>query len=134
MTAVGGAHALVLIVGTGPAHEDRVVGMGFDVLLQILRTLEGLATEVTFVRLQRDMDTDVRSNVVTLDGSSTAGCPLARQVEVVGALATNMLVTDMFLKYLLETVLLAPARDDGRAYVENFWRNEAFTARVPPAD
>ena len=26
--------------------------------LQVLRTLEGLATEVTFVRLQRDMDTD----------------------------------------------------------------------------
>jgi len=114
MTAVSGAHALVLVVGPGAAHEDRVIGMSLDVLLEILRTLEGLATEVTFVRLQRDMDTDVRCDVVTLDSGGTAGCPLARQVEIVSALAANMFVTDVL--------------------VENFRRSEAFTARIPPAD
>lgn len=43
-----------------------------DVLLQILRTLEGLATKLTLVRLERDMNTNVRGNVVSLDSGSPA--------------------------------------------------------------
>lgn len=58
MAAVG-AHTLVLILWRGAADEDRVIGMGLDMLFEILGPLEGLATEVTFVRLQRNMDTDV---------------------------------------------------------------------------
>lgn len=52
--------------------KDRVVGVCLHVLLEILGTLEGLATEVTFVRLQWDMDTDVRGDVITLDGGGSA--------------------------------------------------------------
>lgn len=66
-------------------------------LLQILRTLEGLAAELTLVRLQGHMDTDVRGNVITLDGGCSARVPLASQVQVVGALATNMSLTNVFL-------------------------------------
>lgn len=52
--------------------------MGFDVLLEILRTLERLSTEVAFVRLERDVDADVRGDVVTFDGGSATITPLAR--------------------------------------------------------
>lgn len=51
--------------------------MRLDVLLQVLRTLEGLAAEIALVRLERDVHTNVRSDVVALDGGGTAGAPLA---------------------------------------------------------
>lgn len=75
----------------------RVVGMGLDVFLQILRALEGLATEVTLVWLQGDMHTDMRGDMVALDGGSVAVAPLAGQVQVVGAFATDMALADVFL-------------------------------------
>jgi hypothetical protein len=75
----------------------RVIGMGLDVLLQVLRALEGLATEVALVRLQGDMDTNMGGDVVALDGGGVAVAPLASQVQVVGALATDMALADVFL-------------------------------------
>lgn len=54
------------------ADQDRVIGMGLDVFLQVLRTLEGLAAELTLVRLQGHVDTDVRGDVVSLDRGGTA--------------------------------------------------------------
>lgn len=71
--------------------------MCLDVLLQILGTLESLATEVALVRLQGDVDTNVRRDVVTLYSRSTAVTPLAGQVQVVGALATNMAFANVVL-------------------------------------
>lgn len=71
--------------------------MCLDVLLEILRTLERLATEVAFVRLERDMNADVRGDVVSLDGGGAASTPLASQVEVVGALAADMALADVVL-------------------------------------
>ena len=55
-----------------PTNQDGVVGMGFDMLLQILGSLKGLAAEVTFVRLQRNVNTNVRSDMVSLDGCCPA--------------------------------------------------------------
>jgi hypothetical protein len=75
----------------------RVIGMGLDVFLQILGTLEGLSTEVALVRLQGDMDTDMRGDVVALDCGGVAVAPLAGQVQVVGALATDVALADVFL-------------------------------------
>jgi hypothetical protein len=71
--------------------------MSLNVLLQILRTLESLATEVALVRLERYMDSNVRGDVITLDGGSVASTPLARQVQVVSAFASNMALADVFL-------------------------------------
>lgn len=71
--------------------------MRLDVLLQILRAFESLATEVALVRLQWDVNTNVRRDVVTLHSSGTAVTPLASQVQVVGALATNMAFTNVVL-------------------------------------
>ena len=58
--------------------------MSFDVLLQVLRTLEGLLAEVTSVRLQWDVNTNVRGDVVPFDGSSTTAPPGTSQAQIVG--------------------------------------------------
>ena len=71
--------------------------MGLDMFLQILRTLEGLATEITLVRLERHMYANVRSNVVALDSGSVTRPPLASQIQVVGALATDMAFANVLL-------------------------------------
>lgn len=68
-----------------------------DMLLEILGALEGLAAELAFVRLERDVNTDVRGDVITLDGGGAARVPLASEVQVVGALAADMALTDMLL-------------------------------------
>ena len=78
-------------------HQDTVIGVCLDMLLQILRALEGLATEVALVRLEWDVDADVGGNVVALDGGRSACAPLAGQVEVVGALATDMAFANVVL-------------------------------------
>ena len=71
--------------------------MSLDMFLEILRTLEGLATEFAFVRLQGDMDSDMGGNLVTLDGGGSALAPGAGQIEVVRRLATDMALADMLL-------------------------------------
>jgi len=65
---------------------------------QVLRSLEGLAAELALVRLQGYVDSDVRSDVVTLNRGGTALAPGARQVEVVGGLATDMAFADVLLE------------------------------------
>lgn len=71
--------------------------MRLDVFLEVLRTLEGLAAEVAAVRLQRDVDADVRGDVVAFDDLDAAGAPRALEVEVVGAFTTDMALTDVIL-------------------------------------
>lgn len=93
--AVGSAQGAMLVL-RGP-DEDTVIGVGLDVLFQILRPLEGLAAEVALVRLQGDVDPDVRGDVVTLHSRGAARVPLARQVEVVGALPAYVLLAEMVL-------------------------------------
>jgi hypothetical protein len=80
------------------ACEDRVIGMCLDVLLEILGTLEGLAAELALVRLEGYMNTDMRGDVIALDGGGAARVPLARKAQVVCALAANMALADVFLK------------------------------------
>lgn len=82
------------------AKENGVVGVCLDVLLQILRTLESLSTEVTFVRLEWDVDSDVRSDMVTLYGSSAALIPTTGEVKVICAFATDMLLANVFKESL----------------------------------
>jgi hypothetical protein len=71
--------------------------MGLHVLLQILGALESLATEVALVRLQGNVNSNVRRNVITLDSGGAAIAPLAGEVQVVGALAADMALTDVVL-------------------------------------
>lgn len=73
-------------------------------LLEILWPLECFAAEVTAMGLQRDVDTDVRGDVVSLDGGGSAGAPCAGQAEVVGALAANVNVTKVVLQSRQSTI------------------------------
>lgn len=43
------------------------------------------------------MDSDVRSDMITLDGRGPTGAPSADEIEVVCALATDMTFADMVL-------------------------------------
>jgi hypothetical protein len=76
---------------------SRVLSMSLDVLLEILRTLEGLLAGVALVRLEWNMDTDVRSDVIALDSSRVAVDPSTSQVKIVGGLAADMTLTHVLL-------------------------------------
>jgi hypothetical protein len=65
--------------------------------LEVLWALERLSTKFALVRLEWDVDSNVRGNVVTLDRRGTATSPLASQVEVVGRFTADMALADMFL-------------------------------------
>jgi hypothetical protein len=110
-----------------------------DVLLQVLGTLEGFAAEVALVRLQGDVDSDVGSDVVALNGRSATVAPLTRKVEVVGALAADMALTNMVLKILsasgVETkAILGRVEQDGmHTYIEEFGAVTSFATALPLA-
>lgn len=72
--------------------------MSLDMLFQVLGTLEGFTAEVALVWLQRYMDTNMRSDMITLDSGGLALIPLASKVQVVGALAANMLLTYVLIE------------------------------------
>ena len=75
--------------------------MCLDMFLQILWSLEGLATEFTLVRFERNVDSNVRGNVVALDGGGSALAPCARQVEVVGRFSADVSFTYMLLSSMV---------------------------------
>ena len=66
-------------------------------LFQVLRPLERLAAEAAFMRLERDVNQDVRDDVVALGRGRVADIPLARQVQVVCALAADMPLAEVVL-------------------------------------
>ena len=70
---------LVVIAGRALVHsvDYGIVGVGLHMLLQILRTLEGLATELASMRFQGYVDSDVRGDVVAFDNLHIAICPCA---------------------------------------------------------
>lgn len=84
-------------VRLGRAHDDTVIGVCLDMLLEILRALERLATELALVGLQRHVDAYVRGDVVALDGGGAALAPCAGEVEVVGRLAANVSLANVLL-------------------------------------
>lgn len=91
-------HIRMLHPGLGRTNLG-VIGMGLDMLLQILGALECLAAEITFMRLQRHMNSNVGGDVISLDCGSIAGAPLAGQVEVISALSSHMALANMLLEH-----------------------------------
>ena len=79
--------------------------MSLDMLLQILRALERLLTEVALVWLEGNMNTNVRGDVIALDSRGVALIPSTGEVEIVGAFAANMTLTHMVLKSMLATTI-----------------------------
>lgn len=66
-------------------------------LLEILGTLECLAAELALVRLQGNVDSDVRGDVVALDSRGSALAPGAGEIEIVSGLAADMPLADVLL-------------------------------------
>lgn len=83
-------------------YDDDITYL--DMLFQVLGTLEGFTAEVALVWLQRYMDTNMRSDMITLDSGGLALIPLASKVQVVGALAANMLLTYVLLKVIISLI------------------------------
>lgn len=75
-----------------------LLGIYLDMLLQVLGALEGLSTEATLVRLERDVDTNVGGDVVALDRAGVASLPATDEVQVVGALPSDMSLAEMLLR------------------------------------
>jgi hypothetical protein len=64
--------------------------MGLDVLLQILRALEALATHVATVGFEGHMDPDMTGDVISLDSLGVARSPRTSQAEIVSRLPSDM--------------------------------------------
>lgn len=116
------------------AHDDRVIGVGLDMLLEILWALERLATEFTFVGFERDVDAYVRCDVIALDSRGTTTPPLTGEVEVVRRLPANVALADMFLVTRLATRSCLGKQLKGfRTYIESLGRRAALSAALPLA-
>ena len=102
--ATSTSHAAAVVAGCRRVHQHTVVGVRLHMLLEILRAFECLSTEVALMRLEWDMDADVRGDVVAFDGRGAASTPLAGEVEVVGALAADMALADVVLAVRLSCV------------------------------
>lgn len=63
-----------------PAKERPYLHM----LLQILRALKSLPAKFALVRFERNVYTDMRGDVVALDGCGSASAPCACKAKVVG--------------------------------------------------
>jgi hypothetical protein len=85
------------------------------------------------------VDSDVGSDVVALNGRSATVAPLTRKVEVVGALAADMALTNMVLKNVsasgVETkAILGRVEQDGmHTYIEEFGAVTSFATALPLA-
>jgi hypothetical protein len=72
--------------------------------LEILRTLESFATELAFMRFQRNMDSNVGGDMIAFDSCGTAATPLTSQIEVVGTFSTDMSFADVLLRVAPQSV------------------------------
>lgn len=104
---------MLVLRGSYSECGDRS-GTYLDVLLQILGPLKGLSAEIAFVRLQRNVDSDVRGNVIALDGGSATGIPATGKVEVVGAFAAHMLFANVLLQEENYQQTISKNNDDHR--------------------
>jgi hypothetical protein len=77
--------------------------MSLDMFLQVLRSFKGFAAKVTFVRLEWNVHSNVRSDVIALDGGGTTISPLASEIQVVGTLSTNMSLANMVLNMIIRS-------------------------------
>ena len=85
---------LISISGSrATAVENAFIRVRLHMFLQILGTLEVLATKRATMGLERDMDADVRGDVVALHHLCATGAPRTCQAEVVSTLAANVFFT-----------------------------------------
>ena len=100
-------------------------------LLQVLGTLEGLAAEATLVRFERDVDPDVGGDVVALDRAGVASLPAAHEVQVVGALSSDVSLTEVLLQNFVSFVKAVV--EEARTHKEALSRVGSLTTQLPLA-
>lgn len=86
-----------IAVGARILEKDGVVSVSLYVLLKILGPLEGFTAELASMRLQGDMNANVRGDMVAFHDSDSAAIPITGKVEVVGTLAPNVALADVIL-------------------------------------
>lgn len=96
MLSIGLIPLLVGAVGLA-ANISRIIGMGFHVFLEVLRAFECFPAKLAAVRLQRNVNPDVGCDMVALHDSDVTVAPSTLQVEIVGALSTDVTVADVVL-------------------------------------
>jgi len=77
--------------------QYRVISVRLDMFLEVLGPLEGFATEFASMRLQGNVDTDMRSDMVAFHNGDTATTPRTGEVQIIGTLASDMAFADMVL-------------------------------------
>ena len=95
--------------------------MSFDMLLQVLRTLKGLATKVTFVWFQGYVDANMGGDVIAFHGGRTTVSPLTGQVEIVRTLAANVTLTEVLLRQYVSAKARFQRQTDSRRAAPALW-------------
>ena len=69
-----------------------------SVFFEILRTLELFAADSTKEWLHREVDTQMTCDVIAFRVGSLAAVPMARETQVVFAVASHMIITEMLVQ------------------------------------
>ena len=114
------------------SNNDRIVSVGLHMFFEILRSLEGFATEFASVRLQWNVNANMGRDVIAFDDRDVAVAPCTLQIEIVCALAAYMAVAHVFLH---PAVSLSSFQwwDHQGAYIKRFRAGRSFTASLPLA-
>jgi hypothetical protein len=95
--------------------------MCLDMLLEILRTLEGFAAEVAFVRLKWHVYANVRCDMISLHSGGAAATPLASQIQIIGALTTDMTLANVVLGLPLAFLIIVSSLHMNMESCENLF-------------
>jgi hypothetical protein len=69
-----------------------------DMLLQVLRSLKSFSAELTFVWLEGDVYSNVGGYMITFHCAGVAPFPATDEIQVVGALSSDVPLTKMLLR------------------------------------
>lgn len=90
------------IAPLGNTNHVRIFSMSLDMFLFILWPFESLPTKLAPMRLQRDVNADMRRDVIPLDDFNLTVTPSTDQIQVIGAFAANVDFADMVLNIEFE--------------------------------
>ena len=74
-------------------------------LFQVLGAFERLAAKLALVWLERNVNADMRGDMVTLNSRRAALAPGARKIQVVCGFSANMDIAEMVLEKLIVSLI-----------------------------
>lgn len=90
------------IAPLGNTNHVRIVSMSLDMFLFILWPFESFSTKLAPMRLQGDVNANVRSDMIPLDNFNVAVTPSTDQIQIIGAFATDVDFAYMVLRLEFE--------------------------------